>query len=375
MSDTKPEDAGCQEEYKRRLQQLQNEGGRVQTQHAAAAVILAVALALVVILGVYASRRRIPRWWPALPIPIAAAAVQHYRRSRDLQTRTWRLLRYYRRGMGRLQGAWPGQGFTGDQFAEPDHLYARDLGVIGEGSLFELLCIARTGIGRRSLANHLLHAPPTAETTARQEAVRELAPMTELREQVAALGEFESAESTWETFAGWLDSPAVSFPKHLGAIALVSSALLACIVITGLLTAGPSLPHWIALAMWMSPLLLLHSIVGLVFRTRVNRALESLHSLSVEAGVLREGLELLEKQRFQSAKLAQLTEDVRDSSHAVRKLERLLAVLAHRDKEAFYLASRALLAGTQVCIAVQQWREQYGATLRRWIDAWGEFEH
>ena len=50
----------------------------------------------------------------------------------------------------------------GDQYLDPAHPYAQDLDLFGKGSLFELLCTARTHIGEDTLARWLLvpAAPP-----------------------------------------------------------------------------------------------------------------------------------------------------------------------------------------------------------------------
>jgi len=99
-----------------------------------------------------------------------------------------------------------GSGASGEQFGEPGHAFARDLDVFGEGSLFEMLCTARTAIGQRGLADYLLKAPSVEETRSRQEAVRELRGQLDLRERLALLGDAEFFESKWETFAEWLAS-------------------------------------------------------------------------------------------------------------------------------------------------------------------------
>jgi DNA mismatch repair ATPase MutS len=65
---------------------------------------------------------------------------------------------------------------------------------------------------------------------------------------------------------------------------------------------------------------------------------------------------------------------VRNSSDAIRKLERLLDALAQRDKEWFYAPSRYFLIGTQLCMAIEQWRREHAESLRIWLQAWGEFE-
>ena len=128
------------------------------------------------------------------------------------------------------------------------------------------------------------------------------------------------------------------------------------------------------MVLWIFPLVLFHSVAGLIFRERVRRMIDSLRSASLETRTLREGLQLLEAQRFQSAKLVQITERVRNGAAAVRKLEHLLDALNERNKEWFYQVSLLLLAGTQLCMAIEQWRTEHGAALRGWMDAWGEFE-
>ena len=157
------------------------------------------------------------------------------------------------------------------------------------------------------MARHLVgidarEAPALDETLARQQAVRELRNRTELREEVALLGEFEFSESKWETFTEWLNSPPVPFSKPLPVAAAITSALVLSIV----LAAVAGLLSWIHAGMWILPLVLFHSAAGLIYRKRVKRMMESLRLASVEIRVLREGLQLLERQRFQSAKLVQI---------------------------------------------------------------------
>jgi hypothetical protein len=357
-------------QYEGRLRELQAGLAQVRIQHLAAAAVLVVATTIFLTLGVYALKRRVPLWLLAMPIPIATASALHYRRLGLAGSRIRRLLRFYHRASQRVKGLWDGEGFTGDEFDDANHVYARDLGIFGQGSLFELLCIARTAIGRRGLANYLLEAPALDETLARQEAVRELRNRTELREEVALLGEFEFSESKWETFTEWLSSPPVPFSKPLSVAVAITSALLLSI----LLAAMAGVFSWTHAAMWILPLILFHSVAGLICGKRVTRMMESLRSASVEIRVLRQGLQLLEMQRFRSAKLSQIAARVQSSSKAVRELERLLEALHLRNKDWFYQAALLLIATTQLCMAVERWRKQHGVGLRDWLLAWSEFE-
>jgi DNA mismatch repair ATPase MutS len=120
--------------------------------------------------------------------------------------------------------------------------------------------------------------------------------------------------------------------------------------------------------------LAVHSIAGLLFRERVRRSSERLHLLSAEIQVIREGLELLGSQPFEAAKLRRIAEQVQNGAASVRRLERLLQALHERTKDWFYLPSLLLAAGTQLSMAIEQWRAVYGAGLVQWLEGWGDFE-
>ena len=359
--------------YETRLNEVQIAMEQTRLHHIAAVVVLVVAGALFLTLGLYAIRTQLPFWAPLLPIPVAVVAAQRYRRYRGTGSRTWRLRRFYDRAVKRVQGDWSGNGVTGEAFNDPSHAYANDLGIFGEGSLFELICIGRSGVGQQGLANYLSEAPTLEETLARQEAVRELCQRTDLREKIALLGPFEFSESKRETFTDWLDSPAVPFPALLGIILLISSALLAIVILAGLALGGTILP-WIAVANWMTPFILFHAAVGLTLRSRVTKMIHSLGALSSETQLVREGLQMIESQQFTSAKLCRIADRVRNGSASIRKLERRLNALHERNKDWFSLPSHVLALGTQLCIAIEQWRLKNGSALRDWLEVWAEFE-
>ncbi|MBM3763388.1 MAG: hypothetical protein FJW36_24510 [Acidobacteria bacterium] len=116
-----------------------------------------------------------------------------------------------------------GKGHQGSEFQPDDHPYASDLGIFGEGSLFERICTARTHLGRQRLASYLIEPTKHKEAQQRQEAVRELASRTDLREQIALLGRHDFEESKWSTFAEWLDSPSIQNAKLLRLCFCISS--------------------------------------------------------------------------------------------------------------------------------------------------------
>lgn len=356
--------------YEGRVAELQAAIAQLRWPHAFAATLLAIAGALFLALSLYAIRGQLSFLWTPLPIPLAAVSLRRLQRARQSQSRLWRLKRFYDCAIERINGNWARSAFKGEEFSDPNHVYAADLNVLGEGSLFQLLCTTRTSLGRRGLANYLLATPSLEETLLRQQAVRELRENTAVRERVATLGEYEFLESHHDTFQEWLNSPRLSYPGVLPVIAAVTSALVVGIVAGGLLGLIP----WINVVTWISPLIVFHAAVGLHFRSRVNRIAERVRPIAFETAILRDGLQLLEQERFQSAKLRHISQQVRSGSRSIRKLERLLHLLELRNKELFYGPSLALLGGTQLSMAIERWRGKHGQALPSWLEAWAEFE-
>jgi len=357
-------------QYESRLRDLQTGLAQARYLDTAAALILAGAVSVFMMLSVYAVRQQVAFWWPSVPIPVVAASARRYARSRQSRTRMTRLRRFYNRALDRVRGSWVGIGVSGEQFTDSEHVYSGDLHIFGEGSLFELLCTTRTVIGQRGLADYLLAAPSVEETLLRQNAVRELQRRTDVREQLAVLGAFDFSESKPETFETWLNLPRFRSSWILRLTALITSAVVAILLLAGISAALP----WSRITTWIAPLVLFHTAVGLIYRQRVNRIIEPLRSLSFEAPVLRQGLQLMEMTEWKSGKLKDLASRVQSASRSVRKLERLLNALNERNKEWFYFPSLLLLLGTQLCMAVEQWRIENGVAFRTWVAAWAEFE-
>lgn len=357
-------------QYESRLRELHAAAAQARFHGILAGVGLAICIAFFLVLSLYAVRQQVAGWWPPVAVPLVMASGRRYRTGRQTRYRIGRLAHFYHRAVERVKGNWAGSGACGDEFSNPAHVYSSDLNVFGEGSLFELLCTARTAIGKRGLAEFLLTVPALEETRSRQEAVRELRERVDLRERLALLGKSEVLESRWETFEEWLESLPFSFSVHVQITAFVTSATVATLFLGGM----SGLIPWATAAIWAIPLAAFHLVAGLIFRKRVNRMSGWLHPLSAETQVLREGLRLLETTQFQSVKLRQLANRVRDGAKSVRRLERLLNALSERNKEWFYAPSRLLLLGTQLCMAIEDWRRENGAALLIWLDTWAEFE-
>ena len=134
-------------------------------------------------------------------------------------TGAWSASYALRTGMARLNHQWHGRGVAGDELLPVDDAYASDLDLVGAGSLFELLCTARTGIGQATLANWLLYPARCEEVTERQGAIAELRGALDLREEWASIkgGDLDRGAMSLRE---WVNAPAVRFRfmrRHLPA--------------------------------------------------------------------------------------------------------------------------------------------------------------
>ncbi len=355
-------------QYESRRAQLQSSLDEARSQSIFSMLLFGVALLLIPTAAFFAFRDQ------SSPLfVLAAAALAIFRGLRlhhhkDSEDRFWRLRRLYERALQRVNGEWAGSGPDGEDCLEPAHPYATDLNILGHGSLFQLLCTARTSIGRRGLADYLLQLPTAEEILARQAAVKELRDRVDLREAVALLGKFDFSESRHEAFDEWAAAPPFVFIKAIQYLALASSALVALLALGTLST----LIHWRVTVEVALPILGLNFAIGALYHEPVKAMISQLRHLAVEIAVLRDGVHFLETHQFDSPKLQALSAAVRDQSKALRRLERYLGALNERDKEWFYGPSLLLLTATQICMAVEQWRASH--SLQSCITAWAEYE-
>src|ERR1039458_5799909 len=122
--------------------------------------------------------------------------------------------RFFEKALARLDGNWAGTGEAGDRYNEAAHPYAVDLDLFGKGSVFELLCMARTRIGEDRLAEWLKSPAAPEAVRARHRAVEELRGRVDLREQLAIVAEEARSGVDPVHLAQWGEAPAAL--RHAG---------------------------------------------------------------------------------------------------------------------------------------------------------------
>ncbi len=301
------------------------------------------------------------------------ASVAAHRRARAAATWYEELARINDEASGRAARRWADLPVS-EVEGPGEHPYAGDLDLFGRASLFQLVDTTGTVVGRHTLREWLLE-PATPETVLhRQDAVAELAPRVDLRDELAALarlggrGDRRSLERllAWARAEPWL--------LHRPGLLWTSRALpLSTMLLLGLQLAG-----LLRYPLWVIPLggaLLLTAYTRRPMHARFASA-----SLG-EAGLRRldELLKLLSEARFESPLLRRTQRElVPEGIPAHVRLLRFRRLLACADLRFSQLSHFAIQLITlwdfHVLFALERWRGDWGPFIPRWVAGLGEVE-
>jgi hypothetical protein len=307
--------------------------------------------------------------WLALPAAAFVGLMVAHERVLRARKACQRAVAHYERALARLDGLWAGHGENGARFLDKLHPYAEDLDLFGPGSVFELMCTARTRMGEDTLAGWLLHPAELDVLRARHEAVAELRPLLDLREDLAVLGEDVRTGVHPEALAAWGEEPPLLESRPARVVAFIIPCLVAVsAVLWGLLG-------------WRDPFFAMLGVVAIFiarYRRVVNRVVDAGEQPAHDLALLAQVLARLERERFTSARLVELRAalDVEGRPPSVRigSLNRLIEMLDSRDNPAMKVLGPLMLWTEQLAFAIEAWRRVSGSALRRWLAAVGEME-
>lgn len=355
------------EEYKSRLkarneavQRYRRLEGLVANMRLAAGVIFFV------IVWLAFRPKAVSAWWLFLPLAVFVVLVAHHERVRAMGRRAQRAAAFYERGLARIEDRWIGVGEPARVFFEESHPYAVDLDIFGSGSLFELLCAARTRSGEEVLASWLKAPASRIEILKRQQAVDELRNNIDLREDLAVLGDEVRAAIHPEWMKRWGMAPPV-LQSHA---ARVIAPILAAFAVASLID------YFVYYGSGWFPIIALGfaGVFGRYYRKPVRDVSDAVLDPAKDLEILSLVLERLEREQFQSEKLRDLRTvletEGRPPSKEIRKLVRLIEWLHFRQ----HPLAPLLLWSTQFAFAIEAWRQRCGPKIGGWIDAVGEFE-
>lgn len=322
--------------------------------------------------------KQISTYWALAPILLFIFLQILHERVRRAIDGNARATLFYERGIARINNQWAGNGESGDRFARELHPYARDLDLFGNGSLFQLLCDARTRAGEETLASWLLAPSAPEEVRSHNTAVAELRDRIDLREDLSLLGADLRTGISPSVLIAWAEGE----PLVASTFRRVVAAVLAVLWCAGLLA-------WIIWGLFLEPRLSFHLFSALLLLTMVNAAFSHAHrrwiTLALQIESACKGLPLFarvmarfEDESFSARKLVELQSRLRVEgerpSRVIARLGRLADFLQSNRNMIIGAVDRVVFYTLQVTFAMEAWHRKYGPSVRGWIAAIGELE-
>ena len=262
----------------------------------------------------------------------------------------------------------------GVEFFDATHDFTADLDIFGEKSLFAYINRTATEADRRRLADWLRRPlSDVASIARRQEAVRELAALPDLRLHFAATGRVSGEKrGDAETVGTALSAPV--FPRSKGlfwAIRILPFVYLALALSTGV---------WPVAASLIGLLFAVCLVAALAAVKRVSQAQERLESGLRALAKYAPLIETLESASFSAPELRAVTDAFSTSSGekasvVLRRLRPLMDNLNQRNNAlVFLLLNGFLLWDFRQLAALDGWLRRYGREVAGWFDALAGFD-
>ena len=260
---------------------------------------------------------------------------------------------------------------SGEEYAERDHPYTYDLDIFGRTSLFQLICRTTSKPASDILAGYLKQPAPADEIMSRQEAVKELAPLTDWRQELITIGyQNTSSGNDPSALLNWLASDDLFRNRRREKTVVWCLSILAFASIALVVAGFP--------AVLLAPVF----TVNFIFYFTRFRKITKLHEqVSRSSDLLRTysaAISMIEKETFRAAKLTILQESFRgetDASEQVRTFARLVNRLDSRLNVLVSVPLNLLLStDMRFCLALEEWKREHAERIPGWFASMAEFE-
>jgi hypothetical protein len=357
------------EQYSQRLKEREVRLVGFDRMHARIGSIRLVLGASFLIMFWLCVRHALPAWSLLVPIAAFVAVLVYHQRLRALRTQSQRAAEYYRAGLDRIHDRWSGKGTTGERFDVHHHIYGDDLDLFGSGSLFQLLCAARTQIGEDVLCQWLLAPANIATITERHASITELRDRLDLRESMAIEGEALRIELHPQTLQDWAQAP--------------NRLCRRWITIAAPLIAGLAIGAGAVWAIWGLAFPLLAVVIGEIallyfLRQPIRDAVTAVESAYDDLKAMALLSRIIETQEFKAARLRalqlKLAPQAERASAAIAKLATIVNFVEARRNPLLAWFSVLLMYPLQTALAAERWRTAHGALIPSWLEVLGEME-
>ena len=260
---------------------------------------------------------------------------------------------------------------SGEEYAERDHPFSYDLDIFGRASLFQYICRTTSKPASDLLAVYLENPASREEIVKRQEAVGELKPLTDWRQELMTLGyQNTGAGNDPGALLQWVSSDDV-FRKPIAEKIIIWCLSLLGLASIALVIAG--LPAAI-----LAPVFTVNFIFYFTRFKKITKLHEQVSRSSDLLKAYSDTIRLIEKKIFTASKLSKLQESFSGDNPASTRIRKLSRLVNRLDSRLNVLVSMPLnllfFTDIHFCLALEKWRREHAEKIRGWFAAMAEYE-
>ncbi len=265
---------------------------------------------------------------------------------------------------------------NGERFRDAQHLYSSDLDIFGSHSLFYHINRAATRSGEERLAQTLSAPGPSQSIGPRQEAIKELVPLLDWRQNFIAAGlEEEEDPQLQNKLKLWLKG---SKPSAARVLLHPATRFILAIIAIGLGLHFVFYPNPQHFEWWMYGMGLNIALVFSQFR-HIKKEYNQLNGITRSLRIYAELIASVERQAFGAAYLqniaGQLSTRGQTASKALYRLGRILDGFDQMNNVvALILTNGLYLYHLHVLNELYRWKKEHGGQIIQWLSAVTEMD-
>ena len=353
------------ERYSRETGRLQKLSGRLSMARLATFAGGLLLFAVLVSFSVIAAAATL-----AVALILFAWLVIKYETTEKSRKRYFRLEEINRLELKCLEGDFSGFK-TGEEYAERDHPYSYDLNIFGKASLFRYICRTTSRPASDRLAEYLKQSALREEILLRQEAVAELQPLTDWRQELMTLGYLNAgAGNDPAPLMQWLKSDDLFRETGHEKIITICLSLLALAAVILVITGLP--------AGILIPVLGVNFIFYFTRFRKISKLQEQVSRSSDLLKAYSEIIRLIESRKLTSPLLQKLQSAFRNEIAASDRIRQLSKLVGRLDYRLNVLVSTPLnilfFADIHFCLALEKWKREHASLIPGWFASMAEFE-
>lgn len=311
-------------------------------------------------------------WFIALIFPVLfASIVQYHNKIRYKRDHAQILSAINEEEILKLQGSL--KSFeTGEKFYEASHPYTKDLDIFGQNSLYQLLNRCNTSGGKKILSNWLKAPAENEVVEIRQEAIKELYPQLEWRQEFQAGGRhFNDESENIDALLSWIDNKELASQiKWLKVVIFILPVL-----------------SFVTIVLWLFfdfhyllPLVVvvINAIVLNKVNSFANDASERTYNGNKALKSYGKLIEIIEESDFESKKLLELKHYFHHkefkASSEIRKLQIILDFLQVRHNVFYMIINVIFILDVYWLLRGEFWKNRSGRYVKKWFAAIDEIE-